>query len=65
MANQLSPSETQTSNLDNIEENELPKARFWEAMDIVQWEGFWFEASLVKPASKFRSTLRPKTTTFF
>ncbi|XP_051121384.1 cytosolic sulfotransferase 5-like [Andrographis paniculata] len=35
---------------------ELPKARFWEAVDIVRWEGFWFRAASVKPAMTFRSS---------
>ncbi|KAG8390225.1 hypothetical protein BUALT_Bualt01G0061700 [Buddleja alternifolia] len=50
----LSPSETSN----NVEKSllDLPKARFWEATDICQWEGFWFEPSLVKPAMTFRST---------
>ncbi|XP_051121459.1 cytosolic sulfotransferase 12-like [Andrographis paniculata] len=38
------------------EDDELPKARFWDAMDITYWEGFWFDPGLVKPAMTFRST---------
>ncbi|CAA2982526.1 cytosolic sulfotransferase 5-like [Olea europaea var. sylvestris] len=41
----------------NNAENHLnhPKARFMDAMDIIQWEGFWFEPGLVQPAMTFRS----------
>ncbi|KAA8533909.1 hypothetical protein F0562_031426 [Nyssa sinensis] len=35
--------------------NELPRVRFWDAMDICQWEGFWFEPGLVKSAITFQS----------
>ncbi|XP_051121457.1 cytosolic sulfotransferase 12-like [Andrographis paniculata] len=34
----------------------LPKTRFWESLEIVRWEGFWFPSHVVKPAMKFRST---------
>ncbi|XP_051121458.1 cytosolic sulfotransferase 12-like [Andrographis paniculata] len=34
----------------------LPKTHFWESMEIVHWEGFWFPPQVVKPAIKFRST---------
>lgn len=40
----------------SVEVNELPRARFWDAMDIYQWEGGWFEPGLVKPAMTFRTT---------
>lgn len=36
--------------------NDLPRARFWDGMDICQWEGGWFEPGLVKPAMTFRAT---------
>ncbi|KAL0359066.1 UNVERIFIED_CONTAM: Cytosolic sulfotransferase 5 [Sesamum angustifolium] len=59
MSNSL-PSQTPTCS--NVEKSpdELPKARFWEAMDICQWEGFWFEPGLVKPAITFRSTFQAR-----
>ncbi|EYU35155.1 hypothetical protein ABFS82_06G119600 [Erythranthe guttata] len=54
-----------TKPLNNIVEkslliNELPRSRFWETMDICQWEGFWFEPSLVGPAMTFRSTFHAR-----
>ncbi|KAG8363900.1 hypothetical protein BUALT_Bualt19G0070600 [Buddleja alternifolia] len=52
----LSPSSIPTSNNEDKSLDDLPKARFWEAMDICQWEGFWFEPNLVKPAMTFRSS---------
>ncbi|KAK4436399.1 Cytosolic sulfotransferase 5 [Sesamum alatum] len=53
---------SQAPTCNNVEKspNELPKARFWEAMDICQWEGFWFEPGLVKPAITFRSTFQAR-----
>ncbi|KAL3837862.1 hypothetical protein ACJIZ3_022453 [Penstemon smallii] len=45
-----------TPNKDEKSLKELPKARFWEAMDIAQWEGYWFEPGLIKPAMTFKST---------
>ncbi|KAL3524119.1 hypothetical protein ACH5RR_016953 [Cinchona calisaya] len=36
--------------------NELPRARFWDGMDICQWEGGWFEPGLIKPAMTFKTT---------
>ncbi|KAI3471016.1 hypothetical protein Pfo_027679 [Paulownia fortunei] len=58
----ISPSPTLTPTPNNVEKslNELPKARFWEAMDISQWEGFWFEPGLVKPAIIFRSNFQAR-----
>ncbi|KAI3471017.1 hypothetical protein Pfo_027680 [Paulownia fortunei] len=46
----------------NVEKslNDLPKARFWEVLDIRQWEGFWFEPGLVKPAIIFRSNFQAR-----
>ncbi|XP_047983192.1 cytosolic sulfotransferase 12-like [Salvia hispanica] len=38
----------------------LPKARFWDAMDITQWEGFWFGPGLLKPALTFRSSFEAR-----
>ncbi|KAI5670301.1 hypothetical protein M9H77_10665 [Catharanthus roseus] len=35
--------------------SELPRARFWDAMDICLWEGIWFEPGLVKPALNFKT----------
>ncbi|KAL8051045.1 hypothetical protein ABFX02_06G119900 [Erythranthe guttata] len=40
--------------------NELPRARFCEAMDICQWEGFWFEPSFVGPAMTFQSNFHAR-----
>ncbi|KAK6145668.1 hypothetical protein DH2020_022488 [Rehmannia glutinosa] len=40
--------------------NDLPKARFWEILDICQWEGFWFEPGLVKPAAIFKSNFQAR-----
>ncbi|KAL0452603.1 UNVERIFIED_CONTAM: Cytosolic sulfotransferase 5 [Sesamum latifolium] len=59
MSNSL-PSQTPTCN--NVEKspNELPKARFWEAIDICLWEGFWFGQRLVKPAITFKSTFQAR-----
>ncbi|GER49923.1 sulfotransferase [Striga asiatica] len=39
---------------------DLPKARFWDAMDICQWEGYWFEPTLIKPAIFFRSNFQAR-----
>ncbi|KAK6145667.1 hypothetical protein DH2020_022487 [Rehmannia glutinosa] len=54
------PCPTPNSNNDDKSLNELPKARFWEAMDICQWEGFWFEPGLVKSAITFRSSFHAR-----
>ncbi|KAK6117852.1 hypothetical protein DH2020_048402 [Rehmannia glutinosa] len=54
------PCPTPNSNNDDKSLNELPKARFWEAMDICQWEGFWFEPGLVKSAITFRSSFEAR-----
>lgn len=48
----------QDDDASSIEVNELPRARFWDAMDICQWEGAWFEPGLVKPAMTFRTTFQ-------
>ncbi|KAK6145452.1 hypothetical protein DH2020_022272 [Rehmannia glutinosa] len=47
---------------DNVEKllNELPKACFWEAKEICQWEGFWFLTPLIEPAITFRSTFEAR-----
>ncbi|PIN21572.1 Sulfotransferase [Handroanthus impetiginosus] len=57
-----SPSPTPIPTPNNVEKslNDLPRARFWEAMDICQWEGYWFEPGLVKPAITFRSTFHAR-----
>lgn len=41
-------------------EKELPKARFWEAMEITQWEGFWLGPGLLKPSITFRSSFHAR-----
>ncbi|PIN18885.1 Sulfotransferase [Handroanthus impetiginosus] len=56
----ISPSPTPTCNDVEKSLNDLPKARFWEAMDICKWEGYWFEPGLVKPAITFRSTFQAR-----
>ncbi|KAK6117851.1 hypothetical protein DH2020_048407 [Rehmannia glutinosa] len=56
----LAPTPTQTPNNEEKSLNELPKARFWEAMDIFQWEGFWFEPNLIKAAITFRSNFQAR-----
>ncbi|KAH6777941.1 hypothetical protein C2S51_009253 [Perilla frutescens var. frutescens] len=63
MANSSTPTTQTTLNptLNNdveIHQNDLPKARFWEAMDITQWEGFWFGPGLLKPAITFKSSFQ-------
>ncbi|KAK6145723.1 hypothetical protein DH2020_022543 [Rehmannia glutinosa] len=47
---------------DDVEKllNELPKAHFWEARDIYQWEGFWLSPPLLKAAITFRSNFHAR-----
>lgn len=41
--------------------NDLPKAYFWDSpFEIRQWEGFWFERGLIKPAMKFRANFKAR-----
>ncbi|KAK6117866.1 hypothetical protein DH2020_048391 [Rehmannia glutinosa] len=40
--------------------NELPKERFWEALDIFQWEGFWFDPNFIKSAITFKSSFEAR-----
>ncbi|GER49921.1 flavonol 4'-sulfotransferase [Striga asiatica] len=40
--------------------HDLPKARFWDAVDLSQWEGYWFRLSLMKPAIFFRSNFQAR-----
>ncbi|KAL3650391.1 hypothetical protein CASFOL_006794 [Castilleja foliolosa] len=60
MKNSFNSSTPTPNNDDDKSLNELPKARFWEAMDIFQWEGYWFEPNLIKPAIAFRSTFQAR-----
>ncbi|KAK3033229.1 hypothetical protein RJ639_033109 [Escallonia herrerae] len=41
---------------DQVLLDELPRVKFWDVWDICQWEGFWMDPGLVKPAVTFRSS---------
>ncbi|KAG8390224.1 hypothetical protein BUALT_Bualt01G0061600 [Buddleja alternifolia] len=58
MANLSLNSTLTTPNRDNDEKSleDLPKARFWQTIDIYRWENSWFEPGLMKTAMAFRSS---------
>ncbi|CAK9188053.1 unnamed protein product [Ilex paraguariensis] len=60
MANEESSNPNPDPNSQEALLQELPRERFWEAMDICKWEGFWFEPGLVKPAMTFRSSFEAR-----
>ncbi|KAG9143141.1 hypothetical protein Leryth_024161 [Lithospermum erythrorhizon] len=41
--------------------NQLKRTKFWDAMDICNWEGFWFEPGLVKSALTFQKTFEAQS----
>ncbi|KAL7147613.1 hypothetical protein ABFS83_06G119100 [Erythranthe nasuta] len=56
------PSSSSTSKDDeeNALLNSLPKARFWNIVELRQWEGYWFEPGLLKSAITFRSSFHAR-----
>lgn len=54
----MADKESSVSNSTHPSKVELPRPLFWDAMEICNWEGFWFEPGLVKSAITFQSTFQ-------
>ncbi|KAL3650369.1 hypothetical protein CASFOL_006772 [Castilleja foliolosa] len=58
----LSSSSTSISTPNNVKKllNELPKARFYDALDLYMWEGLWIVPDIMVAAIAFRSSFEAR-----